>query len=46
VVAAEERPEAELLGALGDGAQVVVRRALLRFREDAELLDVVHGRRG
>ncbi len=37
VVAAEEGPEAQLLGAPGDGEQVVVRRPLLRFGEDAEV---------
>ena len=36
VVGAEERVEAELLGASRDGEQVVVGRALLRFGEDAK----------
>ncbi len=37
VVAAEEGIEAQGLGCLGDGEQVVVARALLRFGEDAEV---------
>ena len=45
VVAAEEGAEAELLGAQGDGEQVVVRGALLGLGEDAELVDRVHRRR-
>ncbi len=46
VVAAEEGAEAELLGALGDGEQLVVGRALLRLGEDAELAEVEHVSRG
>jgi len=36
VVGAEERVETERLRGLGDGEDVVVRAALLRFGEDAE----------
>jgi hypothetical protein len=36
VVRAEEGVEAKLLRAAGDREQIVVRRALLRLREDAQ----------
>ncbi len=39
VVAAEERSEAEAFGALCDGQQIVVRGALLRFGEDADVAE-------
>ena len=42
VVAAEEGAEAELLGALGDGEEVVVGRALLGLGEDPELVEREH----
>ena len=42
MVAAEERSEAELLGALRDGEEVVVGGALLGLGEDAELGEVEH----